>query len=229
MLQKLKSKGLAIVKANGHIILGLLILGLFFGRGCQCNKVPGTKVDASEVAALKKSLQEKDNTIIVLRKSLRDSTERHQRQIDSLAKLRAASADRARKSAERASYWQGVAKQADEAKDWETGIAARDSALAEKDVALGELKIQLAYADSSFTKVSRDLDMATLVIERQAEFSNEQKLLITQLQKDLADSQKEGNDLRKKLKRKNFWGKTWTGLKVGIGAAAGFVVGRTVK
>lgn len=226
---EVKDSVLAFLKANAALLIGVALIGFVFGHGCGSGGEDGTKVDAkkyeavvNDLAAARDSLRIKDSANEIERAA-------RARQNDSAAKVRVQLKEEARKAAEKASYWEGVAKQADEVNDDETGKAARDSQVVELKIVVARQGHDLQIADSIIYR--KDLDISLLEAANTAKSSliDRQRITIDKLNSDYQHLAKENTQLKVKAKRKKFWGNIWSGLKVGGAAVGGFVVGRAIK
>jgi chromosome segregation ATPase len=228
-IKKFKTDALEFVKKNLVIILVLFVLGFLLGNGCGSGSVNRSKVDQAEVNVLLGKLNDSANALAGARHAADRLTQRYQQAVDSLGRLSIQSRERARKAQQNASYWEGVAKQADEVKDCETGIEARDSVISEQKTVIEAMAQTIQLADSTISVMSQENELLEDIKEKQAEFIDQQHTVITKLNAENTQQAKEIKDYRKDLKRKKFWGKAWNGVKVGLAAVAGFAVGSIIK
>lgn len=228
-LEKIKSNVIGFAKANAVWIIVLLIAGFLFGRGCGEDPIPASGVDEKEHIRVIMELAAARDSIHVADSVGKIERAARQRQNEASARERLRLQDQARKSAEKAAYWEGVVKQADEANDHETGKAARDSQIVELKSERDQLKGQLAIVDSIV--IRKDIDFALLEASNTAksDLIDRQQVAMQNMSADLQKLVLENKSLRKDAKRKKFWGGIWNGVKVGGGAVAGFIVGRAVK
>ncbi len=226
---EVKDSVLAFLKANAALLIGVALIGFVFGHGCGSGEDTGDKVDAKKYDSVVVQLALAHEQIKVTDSLNRITLDRHRRQNDSTIKLRDQAKAEARKAAENAAYWQGVAKQADEANDTETGLAARDSQIVALNDVIAQRNRELEMVDSIIYR--KDLDISLLEAANTAKSSliDRQRLTIDKLNSDYHALAKENAQLKVKAKRKKFWGNIWSGLKVGGAAVGGFVVGRAIK
>lgn len=226
---EIKTKVLVFLKANLFLLVVVTVIGFLFGRGCEQKSLPPSGVDEKEhsrivmeLAAARDSIHIVDSVAMIERAARKQMNE-------AAAKERSRLQDQARKSAENASYWQGVAKQADEVKDSETGLAARDSQITALYEVISLRNLELQQVDSIIYR--KDLDIALLDAANTAksDLIDRQHITIEKLNTDFQKLVVENKDLRKAAKKKRFWGGFWGSLKTGGAAAGGFILGRAIK
>lgn len=228
-LEKIRSKAIAFLKSNLLWLIIVAVVGFFFGHGCDGDQNTGTKVDAKKYESVVKELEAARDSIYEADSVRTIQRAKHRRENDSLTTLRDQARIEAHKAAQNASYWKGVVKQADQVNDKETGIAARDSQLVAVYSELSLTKRQLEFADSINARKDIDLALADAANTAKSELNDKYHVALDQVNADLQEKVKENDSLRKKAKKKKFWGGLWSGLKVGGAAAGGFIVGRAIK
>lgn len=228
-ISELKEKALNLLKEKLVLVIIVAVAGFLFGRGCNGKDDTGVKVDPKKYAAVVSELAIARNSERVKDSLLKIEREARARQNDSSARVRVQLRDEARKSKEMALYWKGVAKQADEANDIETGIAARDSQIVSLYAALDQKTRELEQVDSINARLAIDVTLLGESGSRKSKIIDDQARIIDQLQTDYQKLAKDNQSLRKAAKTKKFWGGFWSGLKTSAAAAGGFILGRAVK
>lgn len=219
------------MKPNLIALIIVLVAGFLFGRGCGggTGQGNGKQPDPKKYAAVIIQLDKTRDSLRVKDSLLKIEREARARQNDSSAMVRVQLREEARKSKETALYWKGVAKQADEANDTETGLAARDSQIVSLYSALDQKERELQQVDSINARLAIDVTLLDESGSRKSQLIDEQARIIDNINADYQQVVKENQSLRKSAKKKKFWSGFWSGLKTSAAAAGGFIIGRSVK